>query len=221
MPAAAIAAVAASQASVRVSSSGAQAAIWPRPPRPHAAPMSPAARRNAGAPAPTARSRTGHADGDVEDICAPKGREIRQPSLARRRWSRPQGRRSRSRPMKAETQVERPERSSELLEAAAGIEPAFCESSPRTHESLGGRAAHTCAAWRAERTIGPSARTAAVSDGRAQKRYVEYVPVRGSHAAAWPRRSRVSLGGSDMMANLRREAHWMMHWHCVPTEPDG
>src|SRR5207244_3275796 len=74
MPAAAIAAVAASHASVRVSSSVAQAAIRPQPPRPHAAPMSPAFRRNAGAPAPTPRSRAGDPVGDVEDICAPKGR---------------------------------------------------------------------------------------------------------------------------------------------------
>ena len=55
--AASSAADAASQASVRVSSSGAQAPIWLRPDRPHAAPMSAVATRSAGAAAPTPRSQ--------------------------------------------------------------------------------------------------------------------------------------------------------------------
>ena len=57
-PDAASARPAASAARVRVSSSGAQTAAWPLPPRPHAPPMSDAATRHAGAAAPTARTCT-------------------------------------------------------------------------------------------------------------------------------------------------------------------
>ena len=60
-PEAASARPAASAASVRTSSSGAQTADWPLPPlRPHAAPTSAAARRHAGAAAPTAGVHLDH-----------------------------------------------------------------------------------------------------------------------------------------------------------------
>ena len=97
-PAAASAAVAASHARVRVSSSGAQAATWPRPPRPHAAPTSAAGqpqrgRRGADAPDPGTGASAGHRTGirasGLLVIDAPKRREIRGRSLASRVHLRP------------------------------------------------------------------------------------------------------------------------------------
>ena len=83
MPAASSARCAASHARVRVSSSGAQTATWPRPrPAPRRADVGGRSPAASGAAAPTPRSGRRPDASELLVIDAPKRREIRRPSLA-------------------------------------------------------------------------------------------------------------------------------------------